>query len=1167
MSEPRRTPDPAWRRSTGRRDLLVIAVVSVVALWLGVSFDLFRHLHRELDAAPGIYADAVIGAILILVIAAGSYAVIRGRVARTEEALRSETERRYQAIVERVPAVAYVWDAADAPGEAPASYISPQIERLLGFTAEAWLEDPTLWSRQLHADDLRGVLDGWGHAVAAALPFMAEYRMRHADGRELWIRDEAVRVATGERGLPVYQGVMIDVSDQRAAQQSLREAEERFRRLVEQIPATTFSEDPATGALLYVSPQIVQMFGFTPEEWMADPQLWEEQLHPEDRAWVVASEASDTGDTWSVDYRTMARDGRVLWVHHESILIRDDRGEPLFWQGMISDITERKAAEDALREAEERYRTLVEQLPAVVYIDEVDEVATALYVSPQYERLTGYTPADRLSEPDLWLRMLHPDDRVRVLAESDRVNETGEPFDIEYRLVRADGEVIWVHDHAFMVHLPGGRRAWQGVLTDVTERQTALDALGRRDKVLRATAFAAERFLHAGTWEDALEEVLARLGHAVDASRAYVFRNDGGETELSMSQCAEWVAAGIDPTIDDRENQSYPYEAGFVRWQELLSSGQVVHGPVAAHADTERLDAGSEGVLSLCVVPIRAAGDWWGFMGFDDCAEPREWTGAEIEALRVAADTLGAAIGRQQGDRRLAETQARLRTLVEQIPAVTYMESANPAGTKLYMSPQVEPMFGYTPDAWNIDVWIASLHPADRERVIAEDHRTNETGEPFDIEYRFVRPDGRIVWVLDQAVLLRDEHGTPLHWQGVRFDMTDRKEAEQQLREAEQRFRAIVEHVPSVIYLDAADTSMQTVYISPQVEEITGISAEEWIGDPDAWRKALDPEDRDRVIHGYLDAVSAGQPWSDEYRMHTRDGRQIWVHDETTFLRDDDGTPTFMQGVISDITQRKLAEQGLRESEQREREAAERLRALDEMKNTFLAAVSHELRSPLTSILGLSLTLERARDLSAVDRDDLLVRLSANARKLDRLLKDLLDIDRLNRGIVEPSYRTADIGALAERTLRSLDALADRIVVADVEAVVLRADPAKVERIVENLLMNAARHTTRDRCIWLRVEGVEGGGLIAVEDDGPGVPDELRTEIFEAFRQGPTASPHAPGTGIGLSLVARFAELHGGRAWVQERDGGGASFRVFLPDATEASDDRAGEPLRAVEAG
>ena len=913
MSESRRAPHPARRRSTGRRDLLVIAAMSAVAFSLGVSSNLFGHLHRELDAAPGVYADAVIGAIVILVIAAGSYAVLRGGVARTEQALRAETDRRYQAIVEQQPAITYTWDPSAGPEGDPTLYVSPQIESLLGYT---------------------------------------------------------------------------------------------------------------------------------PEEWLAVSDLWIRLLHPDDRDRVIeASRRSDReGVAFREEYRTFTKDGRVVWVRDESEPVaRDREGRPTLMQGVIYDITAQKEVAARLLEAEERYRTLVEQLPAVVYIDAVDEMATALYVSPQYERLTGYTPTDRLAEPGLWLRMLHPDDRVRVLTESDRVNETGEPFDIEYRLIRADGEVVWVHDHAFMVDLPGGRSAWQGVLTDVTERQAALDALGRRDRVLQATAFAAERFLHAGTWEDALDEVLSRLGQAVDASRAYVFRNDGDGADVTLSQCAEWVAAGVTPMVDDPANQAFPHGDGFQRWQELLSTGQVVHGPVATFPDVERDDADREGVLSLCVVPIRAAGGWWGFMGFDDCDEPRAWTGAEIEALRVAADTLGAAIGRQRGDRRLAE--------------------------------------------------------------------------------------------------------------------------------AEERFRAIVEHVPSVIYLDAADASMQTIYISPQVEEITGISPDEWIADPDAWREALDPEDHDRVLHGYLAAVNAGEPWSDEYRMHTRDGRQIWVHDETTFLKDDDGSPTFMQGVISDITQRKLAEQGLRESEQREREAAERLRALDEMKNTFLAAVSHELRSPLTSILGLSLTLERTRDLSAVDRDDLLVRLSANARKLDRLLKDLLDIDRLNRGIVEPAYRTTDVGALAERTLQSLDALGDRIVLAEVESVVLRADPAKVERIVENLLMNAARHTTRDRCIWLRVAQVEGGGLIAVEDDGPGVPDELRTEIFEAFRQGPTASPHSPGTGIGLSLVARFAELHGGRAWVQERDGGGASFRVFLPDAPDATHARPDEPLRAVEAG
>jgi signal transduction histidine kinase len=247
-----------------------------------------------------------------------------------------------------------------------------------------------------------------------------------------------------------------------------------------------------------------------------------------------------------------------------------------------------------------------------------------------------------------------------------------------------------------------------------------------------------------------------------------------------------------------------------------------------------------------------------------------------------------------------------------------------------------------------------------------------------------------------------------------------------------------------------------------------------------------------------------------------------------------------------DVTERKLAEQALQESERQQREAAERLRALDDMKNTFLAAVSHELRSPLTSILGLSLTLEQT-ELEAEDRSDLLGRLAANARKLDRLLKDLLDIDRLSRGIVTPKYRPTDLGELVRRTVESLDVLGERSILVEAESVVVSVDPAKVERIVENLLMNAVRHTAADRGIWVRVWSEDGGVMLAVEDDGLGVPPELRDAIFEPFRQGPTASAHSPGTGIGLSLVGMFAELHGGRAWVQERDGGGASFRVFLP--------------------
>jgi signal transduction histidine kinase len=123
----------------------------------------------------------------------------------------------------------------------------------------------------------------------------------------------------------------------------------------------------------------------------------------------------------------------------------------------------------------------------------------------------------------------------------------------------------------------------------------------------------------------------------------------------------------------------------------------------------------------------------------------------------------------------------------------------------------------------------------------------------------------------------------------------------------------------------------------------------------------------------------------------------------------------------------------------------------------------------------------------------------------------------------------------------------ERRILLEAERVVTPVDASKIEHIVENLLTNTARHTPAGSRVWVKVQATYGGALITVEDEGPGVPEELREAIFDPFRQGPSISSHAPGVGVGLTLVARFAELHGGRAWVEARPGGGASFRVFLP--------------------
>ena len=248
---------------------------------------------------------------------------------------------------------------------------------------------------------------------------------------------------------------------------------------------------------------------------------------------------------------------------------------------------------------------------------------------------------------------------------------------------------------------------------------------------------------------------------------------------------------------------------------------------------------------------------------------------------------------------------------------------------------------------------------------------------------------------------------------------------------------------------------------------------------------------------------------------------------------------------IADIASLALGKAGrFRELE----EAAERLRALDEMKNMFLDAVSHELRTPLAAVLGIALTLGRPEiDLSEPEARDLITRLQTNARKLERLLSDLLDLDRLVRGIVEPNRRPTDVGALVRGVVDAAELPGDHEITVQADTLVLPVDAAKVERIVENLLANAARHAPDATGIWVSATASDGGVLITVEDNGPGVPPELRAAVFEPFRQGPDRSQHSPGVGIGLSLVARFAEIHGGRAWVEDRPGGGASFRVFIP--------------------
>jgi PAS domain S-box-containing protein len=218
----------------------------------------------------------------------------------------------------------------------------------------------------------------------------------------------------------------------------------------------------------YLSPQIEQVLGYPMERWNADVRFWSSILHPDDRGAAMAMDhdARVTGDPWNMDYRVIAADGRVVWLHDEGrTLERDEDGEPSVFQGMLLDISDRKEAEERLLASESTYRSLIEGMPAIPWTEVADAVGGSrmTYIGPQVEQLLGYTAAELLEEPEHFDRMLHPEDRDRVLAAWVQSERTGMPWDVEYRVTARDGRIVQMRSRAVVSTDPEGRRVWQGI--------------------------------------------------------------------------------------------------------------------------------------------------------------------------------------------------------------------------------------------------------------------------------------------------------------------------------------------------------------------------------------------------------------------------------------------------------------------------------------------------------------------------------------------------------------------------------------------------------------------------------------------------------------------------------------------------------------------------------
>src|SRR5215218_3925036 len=287
---------------------------------------------------------------------------------------------------------------------------------------------------------------------------------------------------------------------------------------------------------------------------------------------------------------------------------------------------------------------------------------------------------------------------------------------------------------------------------------------------------------------------------------------------------------------------------------------------------------------------------------------------------------------RERAEKALDLSEDRFRRLVEQIPAVTYVQEPIDSDTPkaiTYMSPQYEDMLGYPAESEILDEehWLRVLHPDDRERVLAEEQRTDETGEPYRIEYRLIAGDGRVVWVHDEATLLRDEEGNALYWLGVQYDITEQKRAEEEFKRSEERFRATFEQ--AAVGIVQVGLGGEWLRFNDKFCDIVGYEREE-LGAISVF-ELVSPEDYERDFErGVRMLAGELRDYTEEKLIVGKGGRRVWINLTVSLVHNDADEPLYFIAVAEDIGRRKQAEEERQRTQEQLRQSEERFKVLAE---------------------------------------------------------------------------------------------------------------------------------------------------------------------------------------------------------------------------------------------
>ncbi len=793
---------------------------------------------------------------------------------------------------------------------------------------------------------------------------------------------------------------------------------------------------------------------------------------------------------------------------------------------------------DASSSDDATLRRLISATPAIFFAARAADWVTT-FISDNVQEILGHTPERFLEGSQFWLDHIHPEDRDATLRRSELLS-AGAPAVREYRFRHADGSFRWMHDEIRL--LPGttdGQDVIAGCWLDITEQKRTEEEQQARQEIFSAIATQASEAI---VLVDSVDGRFIEFNEA--AHRDLGYRRDEFETMRLDDIQAEHSPGEI------RRNLETIQQRGHVSFETLHRhrDGSIRNVKVSA------------GRLELRQSAFVAA----------------VWTDIT---------------DRVQAEAALRESEERYRLIADNTQDLIWVADLA-SGCFTYVSPSYARVRGFS-SAELVGRPVAELQaPGEREATwqklvqrIAAFESGDETARHGTYRLGALCKDGRVLPCEVVTTLMTDASGRATQILGVTRDLTERQRAEDALRASEERYRLIADHTADTIWVYDLDADRFT-YVSPSSLDLSGFPPEAIVGR--SMSSVLTPSSLAVVAQLLPQALAAIARGDDsartqklELEQRARDGRVTPVEIVANILCDQQGRPHQLLGISRDIAQRKRAEAELAAEraslaarvEERtadlSRTNAELARAV-RAKDEFLANMSHELRTPLNAILALSESLlDQIRGPVNERQRASLSSIEASGRHLLTLINDILDLSKIEAGRLDLELEPTPLAELCEASLLFVRemALKKQLQIGfslDDQLTVIEADPQRLKQMLVNLLSNAVKFTEPGGTVELAVAVDREAEAVrfAVADSGVGIAPEMMARLFQPFTQlDASLSRRHEGTGLGLALVRRLAELHGGSVAVESQVGHGSRFVLSLPHRPAVS-----APSRAIAA-